>query len=207
MCPVRVMWGHWLTTGVLKDQSGARFGYWWTSAGDIRGKQICGDPHQIALLLQWQTPTTMPASHNSSSSSSAPVPLHHFSSLTLLPLTWSVSAAHQQFEAGIAKAALTFNPGCRLYARGSHAFTPYLTNKEVFIHSSHGVNNDNKFNDLSKSPISSLLNIIPLAIVTIITSIAWMRLSVCYCAWFYTHFSPILSLSVRATLCPEPPRH
>ena len=55
----------------------------------------------------------------------------------------------EQFNAGVANAARTFNLTNHQYARGSHAFTPYPTNKEVFLRSSSAINDDDEFDDLS----------------------------------------------------------
>ena len=92
----------------------------------------------------------MPAQRNSSSSSSSSTPavFLQFSSLTLPAPVWSRAANRKQFDTGVADTARTFNLTCQTYARGSYAFTPYLTNEEVFLHSSSAINNDNEFDDL-----------------------------------------------------------
>ena len=94
----------------------------------------------------------MPAQRNSSpSSSSTPAVFPQFSSLTLPAPVWSRAANRKQFNAGVADAARIFNLTHHIYTRGSHAFTPYLTNKEVFLRSSSAINDDDKFDDLSIS--------------------------------------------------------
>ena len=74
-----------------------------------------------------------------------------FSSLTLPAPVWSRAANREQFDAGVANTARTFNLTCCTYARGSHAFTPYPTNEEVFLRSSSTINDDDEFDDLSIS--------------------------------------------------------
>ena len=104
-----------------------------------------------SLLPNSTTTTTMPAQRNSSSSSSTPAAFPRFSSLSLPVPSLDRAANRRQFDAEVADAARTFNLTNRLYARGSHAFTPYPTNEEVFLRSSSGVNEDDEFDDLSIS--------------------------------------------------------
>lgn len=79
----------------------------------------------------------MPALQNSSSSSS------------LSSSAREQRLLRQQYNNNVAQAALVFNPTDRLYARGSHAYTPYPTNEEVYLHSNTAVMEDDNFSDLS----------------------------------------------------------
>ena len=92
----------------------------------------------------------MPAQRNSSSSS-IPTAFPQFSSLTLPVPSLDRAANRQQFDAEVADAARTFNLTRRQYARGSHAFTPYPSNEEVFLRSSSAINDADEFDDLSIS--------------------------------------------------------